>query len=203
MPMHSQVTPCSRKQVIREHVRNVLCPRIKSKKQKEVLCLENERKGSCKQIDACCTSKRIQSVICPSKQVEKKCVQAKTCPGRERKTSSRGYPKCESNRIQKLEYEVYQLRKEIECMKYEQKEAEKAIQKAILPGTGTLGGRFRSTVPESIEKLLDICNSNASFQSTSSVTLCAAKAVSPTIEICHNKTSKKEKGLDCCESRAY
>ncbi|KAK1131906.1 hypothetical protein K0M31_016054 [Melipona bicolor] len=108
MPTHSQVTPCSQKQVIRKHVRNVLCPRIKLKKQKEVLCLENERKGSCKQIeDACCTSKRIQSVTCPSKQAEKKCVQAKTSPGRERKTSSRGYyPKCESNRIQKLEYEV-------------------------------------------------------------------------------------------------
>lgn len=84
-------------------------------------------------------------------------------------------------------------------MKYEQK----AIQKANLPGTRTLGGRFKSTVPESIEKLLDICNSNASFQSTSSVTPCAAKAVSPTTEMCHNKTWKKEKKLDCCESRAY
>lgn len=88
-------------------------------------------------------------------------------------------------------------------MKYERTEAEKAIQKTILPGTRTLNGRFKSTVPESIEKLLDICNSNASFQSTSSVTLCAAKAVSPTIEICHNKTWKKEKELDCYESRAY
>ncbi|KOX73035.1 hypothetical protein WN51_01757 [Melipona quadrifasciata] len=201
--MPTQVTPCSQKQVIRKHVRNVLCPRIKLKKQKEVLCVEDEHKGSCKQIeDACCTSKRIQSVTCPSKQVEKKCVQAKTCTERERKTSSRGYPKCESNRIQKLEHEVYQLRKEIECMKHERKETQKVIQKAILPGTCTVGGRFKSTVPGSIEKLLDICNSNASFQSTSLVTLCAAKAdqkLSPTIEICHNKTWKKEKELDCCE----
>ncbi|CAD1472973.1 unnamed protein product, partial [Heterotrigona itama] len=156
-----------------KHVRKILCPRIKSKKQKEVLCPENERKGSCKQIeDACCTSKRMQSVTCPFKQMEKKCIQGKTCSGRERKTSSRCCPKYKSNRIQKLEYEVYQLRKEIECMKYERKEAEKAIQKAILSGTRILGGRFKSTVdPGSIEKFVNICNSNASFQSACPVTL--------------------------------
>ncbi|XP_073967959.1 uncharacterized protein [Bombus fervidus] len=201
MPTHLEVIPCPQKQVIRKYIRDVPCPRIKSKKQKEVSCSGSERKRSCKQVeDVCCTSKRTQPVTCPSKQPAKKCVQAspKTCPGRERTSPPRSCPKCESNRIQKLESEVYQLRKEIECMKYERKEAEKAIQKAILRGACALGGRFKPTVPGSIEKLLDICNSNASSQSTSSVSLCATKTVSPMIHTCHNKTRRKEE-FDYCE----
>ena len=83
-------------------------------------------------------------------------------------------------------------------MKYERKEAEKAIQKAIVRGARALGGRFKPTVPGSIEKLLDICNSDASSQSTSSVSLCTTKTASPMIHTCHNKMRRKEE-FDYCE----
>ncbi|XP_017755214.1 PREDICTED: uncharacterized protein LOC108547277 [Eufriesea mexicana] len=199
MPTHLQVIPCPQKQVIKRFIRDVPCPRVKSKKPREV-CRTDESKRAWKQIDeaVCSSSKEVsQRVTCATKQQPTKCA-PKTCPGKEGKSVSMGCPKCESNRIQKLECEVYQLRKEIECMKYERKEAEKAIQKAILRSARALGGRFKPTVPGSIEKLLDTCDSDASSQSTSSVTICAAESTLPAIHACQKRTSRRSEEFDYC-----
>lgn len=82
-------------------------------------------------------------------------------------------------------------------MKHERKAAEKAVQRAILRGARALGGRFKPIVPESIEKLLDSCESNASSASTSgSVTCYGTKAED---QPCGSKPSRKE-AYHICQS---
>ncbi|KZC09879.1 hypothetical protein WN55_00525 [Dufourea novaeangliae] len=123
-------------------------------------------------------------------------VQKVTCPGKEKKV--KGCPKCENNRIEKLECEVYQLRREIEGMKHERKAAEKAVQRAILRGARALGGRFKPMVPDSIEKLLDSCESDASSVSTSySSTCCGTKTE---MRPCGENRARRETYNHFCEA---
>ncbi|XP_006619737.1 uncharacterized protein LOC102678939 [Apis dorsata] len=190
--MPTQLITCPQKQVIRKYIRNVPCSQ---KNGRRVTCPE-VKKLTRQEIS---TSKRSQVKYpqvsaCVSKQLSK-CM-PKTCPERERKIATIGCPKCESNRIQKLECEVYQLRKEIEYMKNERKEAEKAIQKAILRSACAIGG-FKPIIQGSIEKLLDVCNRTGSSQSMSSVTFCASK--SPTLHTCTNKSSRR-RDINYCEN---
>ncbi|CAL7934288.1 unnamed protein product [Xylocopa violacea] len=198
MPTHLQVIPCPRKQIIRNFIREVPCPRGKPKKKQTVQCPGGERKRNSKQLEdtTCFTPKCVKQVTCPPKQPEKPancCL--KSCPGKERKP--KGCPKCELERIQKLECEVYRLRKEIERMKYERKESEKAIQKAIIRSARALGGRCKSMISESVEKLLDTCNSDTSSQSASSLTNCA-KNMSRPPQTCHNNSTRKKDEFDYC-----
>ncbi|KOC61933.1 hypothetical protein WH47_06060 [Habropoda laboriosa] len=202
---HLQVVPCQEKQIIKKFVRDVPCPQMKPKKK--VPCPAGDRKRASRQVEEvlCTAAKRVQQqMTCPMKQQEKvvKCErEPKTCPAKERESSLRSCPKCENNRIQKLECEVYQLRKEIEYMKYERKEAEKAMQKAIIRSARALGGKCKSTLPGSIEKLLDSCTSDESSLSASTITFCGTKTMSPPIRPCQNKKKKEE--FDCCASCAH
>ncbi|CAK9794968.1 hypothetical protein ANTQUA_LOCUS157 [Anthophora quadrimaculata] len=209
---HLQVVPCQEKQIIRKFVRDVPCPQMKSKKK--VPCPANgDRRRVSKQVEEvlCSAAKRVQEeMICCAKQPEKpvKCErEPKTCcPAKERERSLRSCPKCENSRIQKLECEVYQLRKEIEYMKYERKEAERAMQKAIIRSARALGGGCKSMLPGSIERLLDSCTSDESSLSTSTITFCGTKTMSPPIRPCQNKKKKKkeeEEVYECCASCAH
>lgn len=154
-------------------------------KQEETACKNNNNNNNRKLV----TCQKDRTVNC--------CV--KTCPGKPRKPY--GCPRCESNRIQKLECEVYRLRKEIENMKYERQEAETALQKAILRGAKALGGRYKPMIPGSIEKLLDSCSSETT--SRSSLTVCAARNnPSPaTVYPCHRPRKKEE--FNYCEGCAH
>lgn len=100
--MPTQLISCPQKQVIRKYIRNVPCSQ---KNGRRVTCPE-AKKLARQEIPSSKRSqvKYPQVSACVSKQLSK-CM-PKTCPERERKISTIGCPKCESNRIQKLECEV-------------------------------------------------------------------------------------------------
>ena len=100
--MPTQLISCPQKQVIRKYIRNVPCSQ---KNGRRVTCPE-AKKLARQEISSTKRSqvKYPQVSACVSKQLSK-CI-PKTCPERERKISTIGCPKCESNRIQKLECEV-------------------------------------------------------------------------------------------------
>lgn len=108
MPTHQPLVPCTQNKVIRKFIRDVPCPKMKPKKKREIPCPAAARKRCSKQVEevTCSNRNRVQPAVCPAKQQESapKCVQSPVCPGKERKVT--GCPKCESNRIQKLECEV-------------------------------------------------------------------------------------------------
>lgn len=119
MPAHVRVVPCQRKQVIEKFVRSVPCPQAKPKKKaREVPCSEMEcRKTSnhTEEVIPCPEpgyknvlngQKKAHKIVCPAKQQEKcvRHVQKVQCPGEQKKP--RGCPKCENNRIDRLECEV-------------------------------------------------------------------------------------------------
>lgn len=109
--MPTQLISCPQKQVIRKYIRNVPCSQ---KNGRRVTCPE-AKKLARQEIPSSKRSqvKYPQVSACVSKQLSK-CM-PKTCPERERKISTIGCPKCESNRIQKLECEVrYDFRPSID-----------------------------------------------------------------------------------------
>ncbi|XP_033333829.2 uncharacterized protein LOC117224799 [Megalopta genalis] len=178
-------TPCPTKQIIKKFVQGVPCPSGKPRKKQDVRCpsTQSRRTSKCSDDLALCNGgepkkpKSGQGSVCSGNGNGKsaRSMQKVSCTVKEKKF--KGCPKCENNRIEKLECEVYQLRREIEGMKHERKATEKAVQRAILRGARALGGRFKPIVPETIEKLLDSCESNASSVSTSgSVTCCGRKS---------------------------
>lgn len=84
-------------------------------------------------------------------------------------------------------------------MKEDRKTAEKAVERAIIRGARALGGKFKPVVPESIEKLLDSCDSDGSSASHS-IKFCSNKARSGPAagHFCVNKPAKKEE-FDYCK----
>ncbi|XP_043251532.1 uncharacterized protein LOC122396864 [Colletes gigas] len=206
--MPTEVVACQPKHIIRKFVQSVPCPRAKPKKKQGVPCPAMECRKPSKHVEeiSCPAMERkkapncVRQTVCQRNGKDKspKHVQKVSCPGKGPKITVKGCPKCEDNRIKKLECEVYQLRREIECMKEERKSAEKAVQRAILRGARALGGRFKPVVPESIEKLLDSCASDTSSTSSSaSVTHCGLK---PEYLPCGHKPPKKEELHICCEA---
>nr|XP_003699472.1 PREDICTED: uncharacterized protein LOC100880216 [Megachile rotundata] len=185
MTTNGEVVPCSVKQVIKKCIRDVPCPRPPKRKQDGPLV---ECKKAMKIVPCETERKRIS-----------KCVKKLTdiCPGNDRSPSPKGCAKCEENRIKKLECEVFHLRREIEHMKHDRKEVEKALQKAILRGACALGG-YRPQVPGSVEKLLNRCDSDVSSSSSYSLTLCTKPP--PEIRPCGKPSKKKQL---CCESCCF
>ncbi|XP_054003261.1 uncharacterized protein LOC128889563 [Hylaeus anthracinus] len=206
MPTH--VDACPTKQVVKKFVQSVPCPQAKPKKKQGVPCPAMECKKpskyteevSCPTMERKTAPKCVRQTVCQRNGKDKTPRQGQKvfCPGKEFKRTVKGCPKCENNRIEHLECEVYQLRREMERMKQERKSAEKAVQKAILRGARALGGRFKPIVPGSIEKLLDSCCSDSSSTSTSgSVSYCGAKSEHLP---CGHKVPKKEDSHICCQA---
>ncbi|XP_034174075.1 uncharacterized protein LOC117601455 [Osmia lignaria lignaria] len=189
MTTNGEIISCPGKQVIKKCVREVPvpCPQVQCKRKQDVSCpgmqiqcrRRPEKETGCRRPPKCVKRPQKFIEICPAGNVHS--------------TSANGCPKCEENRIQKLECEVFELRREIEHMKHERKEADKALQKAILRGACALSGGYKTHVPESVEKLLNSCDSNVSTSSSYSVTLCSTK---PPSASCGRP--KKRHEFACC-----
>lgn len=105
MTTNGEIVSCPGKQVIKKCIREVPCPQVQSKRKQDDLCPTTqmqcrrrpEKETGCRRPPKC--AKRPQKLI-------------EICPaGNAHSTSANGCPKCEENRIQKLECEVgYNMR---------------------------------------------------------------------------------------------
>lgn len=153
--MPTQLISCPQKQVIRKYIRNVPCSQ---KNGRRVTCPE-AKKLARQEISSTKRSqvKYPQVSACVSKQLSK-CI-PKTCPERERKISTIGCPKCESNRIQKLECEVrydfrttvdrpfgwfFRIRSFVACKEKKKKNISTPREMQSSDGFSLLGQNFRS-----------------------------------------------------------